>query len=185
MQVSFGQFIPVSVHCNQVTKGPRNSVEKTPYEKLETKDIPVIEKITDDFALKLSRREQNDEITEQQRRVFRANVPDYSLPAANMIPHENGKTSAVVGLTIGNNRYLVTGAKDVSFVESNLYRQVNPYLFERDVIRYINSNHSLSDKKMEIYASKMSEDNEEKYKVNLIDFYSAISSRPISGECAQ
>lgn len=183
MQVSFGQFIPVSVKCNKVTKGARNKVETSSYERVE--DKAVIEKITDDFALKLSRREEGQisELSEQQRRVFRANISDYSLPSNQ--PQEDDKTSAVIGVTIGNNRYLVTGTKDVRYVESNLLRQINPYLFEQDVIKYVGKNHSLSDKKLEIYASELPQDSQDKYRVNMIDFHNVLSSKPVTGGCAQ
>jgi len=184
MQVSFGQFIPVTVYCNKILKGPGNNLQKTPYSPLRDKDSACIEEITDQFAKQLSRREkgQINQLSEQQRRVFRANIPDYSLPPAVNFPQESDKTSAVVGLTIGENRYLVTGVKDVSFVQSNLYRQVNPYMFEKEVIGYINKNHALSDKKAEIFVSEMPDDT---YRVNIVDFKNAISSRPIVGECAQ
>lgn len=186
MQVSFGQFIPVSVHCNQVTIGPRNKEQITPYVHLEGNDKSRIEKITDYFASKLSRREDPiSEMSEQQRRVFRANVSDYTLPPVKNVPQDSTGTSAVVGLTIGDNRYLVTGAKDVSFVESNLLRKINPPMFERDVVNYINKNNAMSDRKIEIYASEMPQDSQEKYRVNMIDFNCAISSKPITGRCAQ
>lgn len=186
MQVSFGQFIPVSVHCNQVTIGPRKKVQTSPYVKLETKDMSRIEEITDDFASKLSRREEPiSEMSEQQRRVFRANVPDYSLPPVKNIPQDSNGTSAVVAVTIGNNRYLVTGEQDVRYVESNLLRKINPPMFEKDVVKYINKNHSMSDRKIDIYASEMPKDSQEKYSVNLIDFNCAVSSKPITGRCAQ
>lgn len=184
MQISFGQFIPVTVNTNKVLQGSRKTVQKTPYSVLGAKDSEQIEKITDQFAKQLSRREEGgiDELSEQQRRVFRANIADYQLPPVKNVPQDPVKTSAVVGITLGKNRYLVTGAKDVSFVQSNLYRQVNPYMFENDVIRYINNNHALSDKKAEIYVSEMPDDT---YRVNLVDFKDAISSRPIVGECAK
>jgi hypothetical protein len=187
MQVSFGQFIPVSVHCNQVTMGPRKKMQTSPYVQLGANDKARINEITDDFALKLSRREEGQisELSEQQRRVFKANVSDYSLPSNKNISQEPGKTSAVVALTIGDNRYLVTGAKDVQYVESNLLKQINPPMFEKDVVNYISKNHALSDKKIDIYASEMPLDSQDKYRINLIDFYSAISSKPITGRCAQ
>ena len=185
MQISFGQFIPVNVNCCKETKAKANSVIREPYSKVS--DMKKIEEITDIFASKLSRREDGkiDELEEQQRRVFRANIKDYYLPPTNRYPLAAGTTSAVVGLTLGNKRYLVTGAKDVSYVQSNLYKQVSPNLFENEVIGYINKNKSLSDRAIDVYVSEKSDEQSDKYKVNFIDFTNSITDRIIAGECAR
>lgn len=185
MQISFGQFIPVNINCCTESKGRGNSVIREPYSKVS--DKKKIEDITDSFALKLSRRDSDtiDELEEQQRRVFRANINDYSLPPTPRYPLPEGQTSAVVGLTLGNKRYLVTGAKDVAYVQSNLYKQVNPYMFENDVVRYINKNNALSDRSIDIFVSENKEAQQGKYKVNYIDFTNSLTDRKIVGECAQ
>ena len=187
MQISFGQFIPVNVYCCAESKGRGNSVVREPYAKVF--DLRKIEDITDSFALKLSRREGEsiDELEEQQRRVFRANINDYALPPTQRYPLPEGNTSAVVGLTLGSNRYLVTGVKDVAFVESNLYKHVNSYMFENDVVNYINKNSALSGRTVDIFVSenKGAIEDKDRYNINLIDFRKFLTYRKIIGECEQ
>ncbi|MBR6164197.1 hypothetical protein IKQ26_09985 [bacterium] len=187
MQISFGQFIPVNIKCCSETKGKGNSIIREPYQ--DVSDMKKIEDITDSFALKLSRREGEsiDELEEQQRRVFRANINDYALPPTQRYPLPEGKTSAVVGLTLGSNRYLVTGIKDVAYVQSNLYKHVNPYMFESDVVNYINKNSALSDRTVDIFVSENKEaiEDKDRYKVNMIDFRNFLTDRKITGECAR